>query len=219
MTLRRWGKTKIKAHVGEFFKSLTWMEIMSRLENKTPLIFIIMKKSGEIHNIIIKSGETPQTLTVDDFKSIKALNVEPKIKKEMDKILKADLVALHPAPIIEGIEPKKKEPKIEEPLETHPFDLPKEEQQKLAEAVPIAAPAVTLDPTPAVKEFVPEEIAPLADGEVDLQAGMKIIFDDNGTDREAVILDLFEEEGQLLINQPGTKKKDIIDASRIRRLA
>ena len=64
----RWGagQTRIKREVDKFFKSLTWEQIIDRLEGRTPIIFILTKNTGKIHNVIVKDGGAPLKLAAGD---------------------------------------------------------------------------------------------------------------------------------------------------------
>lgn len=197
----RRGKHNVHGTMNEFLTSATWREIERRLRDQNPLIFIIMKKSGTVHDVVIKAGFTFKDLSPERILEMKSKEVEPEVKQRIDEIFHKDLEAVHPAPKIIGLE--EHEIPVVEPEEITTIPPPENNLPKKEDS-----PVVVLD-----------EILADTNGEVDLKVGMKIIFEQNGLEVEGQIVDLFEEEGQLLISQAGTKKKEIIDAEKIKRIA
>lgn len=220
---RPFGKRRVRGTVDEFFRSPTWGEIEKKMEGKNPIIFIIVKKAGKgVQNVYIKSGDHIAGLESEQIDELRAQEIDPRLKKTLDQVIdedavvQRDIVAKYPEPKIVGIE-EHVQPVAPAPIEP--------ETDKEVVEVDAAGEPILTEEDETMKPILPEPAketnghAELT-GDVDLQPGMRIIFRSVEDDEaEGEIVDLFEEEQQILVSQPGTRKKTIIDVAQIRRLA
>lgn len=217
----------VKKALDRFFSSVKWTQVIDRLQGTNPIVFVIVKQAGGVNAVIVKAGESFMGVEPESLAALDTEKIGPAVVNNIHRVIKNDIIAGSPTPKIIG-------------LESHEPDQRKEKVASAPVSTGITGPSrpPLLDPDYLVHKGPPPETEPIPsangaaptalletpepaqdNGEVDLQVGMRVIFTKDGTEQEGEIRELFEEEGQLLVSMPGTKKKDIIDAQTIKRIA